>query len=154
MQRRVDAGWKIYEDIWEQAHREFGPVGGGIAGRIKLRRTMQKWNDAGALENVETANLAMKAHLRGEDIERHFTQQRASTEKAEEPPVPVLSQPTSHETSIASDGEMSEKTAVADSEDEKDHLPGFVTLGGGDDILKKIASGMERPSVVRSLTTA
>lgn len=91
----VDEGWKTYEEIWDQAH--YNRSHGGMLGRFQLRREKKRWEDNGALENVGTADRALEARRRGEDLERLFRKRRQEMREAEKPRAGAMEQPETFE---------------------------------------------------------
>ena len=76
---RVQHGWNVYSEIWYEAHREFGPVGGNLVGKYRLKKEKREWDVNGALENVETISRALSARRSGtarEYFERRKREQR------------------------------------------------------------------------------
>ncbi|CAK4032545.1 glycosyltransferase family 1 [Lecanosticta acicola] len=97
IRERVSEGWRVYEEIWEEAAHEYGPVGGNVIGRMKLGREKRRWAEAGALENVDTAKDALAAFKRGVDMQRHLARRKEEMQLAEEPRAPAMEQPLSYE---------------------------------------------------------
>ena len=81
----VDNGRKVYEDIWSSAHREFGPVGGNLVGKYRMKRERKHWDVNGALENVHTADQALRARKEGHNLDKVFAKRRREMHKAEQP---------------------------------------------------------------------
>ena len=76
IQELVEHGWKVYSDIWTEAHKEFGPVGGNIVGRYRMRKERKQWDAHGALENVNSADRALQARKQGYELEKIFSQRK------------------------------------------------------------------------------
>ncbi|GAB7358803.1 hypothetical protein MBLNU230_g4027t1 [Neophaeotheca triangularis] len=91
----VDEGWRTYEEIWDQAsyHRTHG----GFLSRWKLDREKKRWEANGALENVGTADRALAARKRGEDLDRLFRKRRQEMREAEKPRAGAMEQPETFE---------------------------------------------------------
>jgi len=67
LQRLLDDvayGLSVYEDIWAEAQKQFGPVGGNLVGKYRMRKERKMWDVNGALENVDTAERALRARKR------------------------------------------------------------------------------------------
>jgi hypothetical protein len=76
---RVEHGWKVYSEIWDEAHREFGPMGGNLVGKYRLKKEKKEWDVNGALENVETISQGLSARrsgTAGEYFEKRKQEQR------------------------------------------------------------------------------
>lgn len=86
----VDYGWGVYENIWAEAQKQFGPVGGNLIGRHRMRREKKMWDVNGALENVDTASRALRARKEGRDLDRYFGERREEMRRAEEPRVAAM----------------------------------------------------------------
>jgi hypothetical protein len=81
---RVDHGWNIYHEIWAEAHKEFGPVGGNWVGKYRVKKERKNWDVNGALENVQTVNQALLA--RQEGTEKEFLEKRKQEQREAELP--------------------------------------------------------------------
>ncbi|EMC92526.1 glycosyltransferase family 1 protein [Baudoinia panamericana UAMH 10762] len=80
---RVSEGWRTYEEIWREANQ---------IGRNRLRREKKSWDVNGALENVDTANRALRTKKDGHDLDRLFAKRRRELAQAEQPRAPAMEQ--------------------------------------------------------------
>lgn len=96
----VREGWSVYEDIWKEAVKTYGHVGGNLVGRYKLNKEKRRWHEAGALENMHTARRALRVRREGEDLEKHFAKRKEEMELAEEPRVGVMEEPGKRENEL------------------------------------------------------
>ncbi|SMR43651.1 unnamed protein product [Zymoseptoria tritici ST99CH_3D1] len=94
IETRVLDGWQVYEDIWNEAEHTLGK---DLSGKWKFRQERKKWHDAGALENVHTAQRALKVRRADGDLEKHFSKRKQEMELAEEPRAPAMEQPEDFE---------------------------------------------------------
>lgn len=87
---RVLKGWGVYEELWATAAELYsGPIG-----RLRLRKERKHWYESGALENVDTAERALKAVKDGEDLESMFARHKRQVHEAEKPRDPAMDAPT------------------------------------------------------------
>jgi hypothetical protein len=93
IQTAVHEGWSVYERIWAEAHKEFGPVGGNLVGKYRFKKEQRNWDVNGALENVETAHRALEARREGRDLDKFFDKRRQEVRAAEAPRAPAMQQP-------------------------------------------------------------
>ncbi|KAK5114614.1 hypothetical protein LTR85_010191 [Meristemomyces frigidus] len=94
---RVSEGWKVYEEIWHSAHHQFAPTGQNLVGRMKFNREKRSWDVTGALENVDTANRALRAHHQGHDVDKLFAKRKREMREAEKPRAGTMEQPDQEE---------------------------------------------------------
>lgn len=85
IQNKVSQGWKVFQDVWDAAHQQYGSVGGNLVGRYKLRREKKRWVEGGAFENVATAHRAMRYQRRGGDLDRLFARRKREMDEADKP---------------------------------------------------------------------
>ena len=97
IQARVDEGWRVYQDIWDTEHHYRAASGRGPLGSIRLKREKKRWEKNGALENVDTADRALKARKEGRDLDRLFKHRKRELRRAEEPRAPAMEQPEPYE---------------------------------------------------------
>ncbi|KAF2726205.1 glycosyltransferase family 1 protein [Polychaeton citri CBS 116435] len=97
VQRLVNDGWRVYQEIWETQHRYRDAAGHGLFKQRHIEKEKQKWARNGALENVDTANRALDAYKQGEDVERVFTRRRQEVKLAEQPRASAMTQPKDYE---------------------------------------------------------
>ena len=89
---RVEHGWSVYHEIWAEAHKEFGPVGGNWVGKYRVKKERKNWDVNGALENVNTVNEALLA--RREGTQKEFLEKRRQEQReAELPRVSAMENP-------------------------------------------------------------
>ena len=77
---RVMSGWGVYEELWAAARE----VNSGPIGKIRRRKGRKHWYDNGALENVDTAERALKAVRDGEDVNKVFARQKREMREAKQ----------------------------------------------------------------------
>ncbi|KAI5359496.1 putative UDP-glucuronosyl/UDP-glucosyltransferase, Glycosyltransferase family 28 [Septoria linicola] len=182
IEHQVLEGWRVYEDIWQTAYDMYGPVGGGLVNRIKLNKEKRRWQKAGALENINTANRALKHAKRGDDLEAHFARRMTEMRQAEAPKLSAMDDTvddttnvppgggqklTTYATEEAEDKKLEQEsrtrsessTVVATSEDDdkrgrKSSLePARGKVDHGE-LLKKIGSGGKGKPIMSRMTTA
>ena len=87
----VRYGWSVYERIWHEAHKEFGPVGGNMVGKYRMKKEQKTWDVNGLLEDVETASCALHARLEGKDLDKAFEKHRKQMkDEAQKPRKPGM----------------------------------------------------------------
>ncbi|KAK5164789.1 uncharacterized protein LTR77_009453 [Saxophila tyrrhenica] len=169
----VKEGWGVYEEIWAEAQKEFGHLGGNLVGKYRMRREKKEWDVNGALESVDTAGRALRARKDGKDLEKFFERRREEMERAEQPRAPVMEQPKGvdegeevlpngrtvedlerkgerrrdESSREEQDTGLSESTAVATPEDEKGANPDF--NGASEKVLDENASHLQAAVAVR-----
>ena len=116
---QVLEGWKVYEDIWQTAYDQYGPVGGSLVNRYKLGREKRKWKKAGALENINTANRALKHVKRGDNLEAHFEKRMKEMQRAEQPKVGAMDQEEDPQVNLPPGGGQARTTYANDEAEEK-----------------------------------
>ncbi|KAF2215777.1 glycosyltransferase family 1 protein [Cercospora zeae-maydis SCOH1-5] len=79
------------------AYDQYGPVGGGLVNRMKLNREKRRWQKAGALENINTANRALKHAKRGDDLEKYFARRMREMQAAEAPKTSAMEEASNGE---------------------------------------------------------
>ena len=84
IRQRVQHGWEVYSKIWDEAHREFGPVGGNVVGKYRIKKKKKEWDVNGALENVDTITQAVSACMNG--TEREYLEKRKQEQRNAELP--------------------------------------------------------------------
>jgi len=109
VEQRVLEGWDVYERIWASGHARFSPTGRNVVGKLKFGRERQRWADAGALENVETAKKALDATQRGEDLGEHFARRQRQAEIAEAPRASAMDQPEQDADDVLPNGRRAPK---------------------------------------------
>ncbi|KAM3425247.1 hypothetical protein BST61_g7199 [Cercospora zeina] len=97
IEKQVLEGWKVYEDVWQAAYDQYGPVGGGLVNRLQLNREKRRWQKAGALENINTANRALKHAKRGDDLEKYFAKRMREMQAAEAPKTSAMQEASNGE---------------------------------------------------------
>lgn len=119
---QVLEGWKVYEDIWQTAYDQYGPVGGSVVNRYKLGRQKQKWKKAGALENINTANRALDHARRGDNLDEHFEKRKKEMERAEQPKAGVMTGEDDPAVNVPPGGGQVQTTFANDEAEEKKFL--------------------------------
>lgn len=116
----VLSGWKVYEDVWQTAYDQYGPVGGSVVNRFRLNREKQRWQKAGALENIHTAHRALKHAKKGDGLEAHFEKRQREMAEAEQPGESVM-----HTTDDFLAAPSATNTTHADEQAERKKLGSF-----------------------------
>lgn len=119
-ERKVREGFSVYEDIWKEAMRDYGPVGGNIVGRWKLSKEKRRWHEAGALENIHTARRALRVRRDGENLEKHFSKRKQEMDLAEAPRVSAMDEPGKRENEVDMLPNGRKKDEVSDENEEGD----------------------------------
>ncbi|TKA30666.1 hypothetical protein B0A50_02386 [Salinomyces thailandicus] len=94
--RRVNEGWKIYQELWQEVSKHYG-LRKNIFNKVKLKREKHLWEVNGALESVDTAERALKSWREGDDLEKVFAQRRREMSLAEQPRDGAMEQPERYE---------------------------------------------------------
>jgi len=135
IQNKVMEGWKVFQDVWDAAHQQYGSVGGNLVGRYKLRRKKKRWVEGGAFENVATANRAIHYQRRGGDLDHLFARRKKEMDEADEPRASAMNDPGFGEERAIPAGEE-EGTSYAEREAENNKLglssPQETKTGQGD----------------------
>lgn len=97
IQQRVNEAWRVYEEVWDAAYQHKEISGGRVIGSWRLKREKKRWENNGALENVGTADRALKASRNGEDLEALFRRRREEMKLAEEPRAGAMEQPAPYD---------------------------------------------------------
>jgi len=123
IQDRVNEGWRVYQEIWVSANERFLPSGKNVIGRIKLRREKRHWDVNGALETVDTAERALQARRRGQNLDKLFAKRRKEMRLAEQPRAGAMEQPNRYEeqSAVLPNGQKTEpKTSYAKDKTQED----------------------------------
>ncbi|KAI7397610.1 glycosyltransferase family 1 protein [Hortaea werneckii] len=113
IEHRVTEGWKVYEEIWHEAHRSF-KLRHNPFQQAKLERERRAWEHHGALENIETAKRALHARRQGQNLDKVFAKRRREMSLAEAPRASAMTQPDPYEkrTAVLPNGQEAESSAA------------------------------------------
>ena len=89
---RVNQGWEVYEELWETAHKEFGPVTGNWVGKYRVKKERRNWDVNGALESANTAKQALLARKEGREKE-FLIERRLEQIESEQPRASAMENP-------------------------------------------------------------
>lgn len=92
-QELVDQGWRVYEEIWQEVNVFKQSAGPGPIGKMKFLREKKRWEQEGALENIHTAEQALRARKEGKDVHGLFERRKREVRLAEAPRAGAMEQP-------------------------------------------------------------
>ena len=156
IQERVDHGWAVYSEIWTEAHKEFGPLGGNVVGKARLKKEGRKWKASAPLENVKTADRALRAHKEGH--EKHFfAKRKMEIREAEQYRTSAMDQPETLEEKaevLANGVKEGEGSATSLSQVPEEDLSETTAVGTPDGDRKEATNGtVEKRPVKDSVST-
>jgi len=93
IQTLVDQGWRVYEEIWQEVNVFKQSAGPGPIGKLKFAREKKRWEEEGALENIQTAKKALRARQLNKDVHGMFERRKREVRLAEAPRAGAMEQP-------------------------------------------------------------
>ena len=93
IQKLVDDGWRVYEEIWDEVNIFQRSAGPGPIGKLKFMREKKRWEQEGALENIQTAEKALRARQQHKDVHGMFERRKREVRLAEAPRAGAMDQP-------------------------------------------------------------
>ncbi|WPH01443.1 UDP-Glycosyltransferase/glycogen phosphorylase [Acrodontium crateriforme] len=126
--QRVDAGWQVYQDIWDAAEEKYGRIAANCISRYKYQRDRRRWEQVGALDNVRTADGILRAYKKGLDMDQVLRRRERVRNQAKR----VLAQRKNRQREEVTSRATTSKKAHFDADDEVNGTKDAKKSGVGD----------------------